>query len=361
MRKKELSPADCAGPEKSYPLHCEHEEQYRDLVENLNDAIYTIDSNGIITYVSPVLLRITGYGPDRVIGRRYLEFVSDEDRPHLLKRFEDIREGTLMILEWRVRKEDGSLCWVRTSSRPIFRDGNFSGIQGTITDISEKKKAEIALHEANRKLHLLNSVTRHDIRNKLLALTIFLSELQESLTDPKMLDYTGKSIDAVKAVAQQIEFTKDYQSLGEQSAKWQKIAGFFPETRSPAILVEPGTAGLEIFADPMLGTVFHNLHDNAARHGLHATEIRIYHYMIPGGLILVWEDNGVGIPAGDKERIFERGFGTHTGFGLFLVREILGITGISIQETGEPGRGARFEIIVPNGSYRNNGEGSTDP
>jgi PAS domain S-box-containing protein len=357
MRQEEPSPADCADLEKSYPLHCEHEERYRDLVENLNDAIYTIDSNGIVTYVSPILSRITGYGPDRVIGRRYLEFVSDEDRPCLLKRFEDIREGTLMILEWRVRKEDSSLCWVRTSSRPLFRDGNFSGIQGTITDISEKKKAEIALHEANRKLHLLNSVTRHDIRNKLLALTIFLSELQESLTDPKMLDYAGRSIDAVKAVARQVEFTKEYQALGEQSARWQKITGSLPEILAPGILVAPGTADLEIFADPMLGTVFYNLYDNAIRHGKHATEIRIYHHETPEGLIIICEDNGAGIPEEEKTRIFERGFGSNTGFGLFLVREILGITGIAIKETGEAGRGARFEINVPNGSYRHCCEG----
>ena len=59
------------------------------------------------------------------------------------------------------------------------------------------------------------------------------------------------------------------------------------------------------------------------------------------------EDNGTGIPAADKPKIFRRGFGKNTGLGLFLVQEILAITGISIRETGEPGRGARFVITVP--------------
>ncbi|MEI6842441.1 MAG: ATP-binding protein, partial [Methanomicrobiales archaeon] len=74
------------------------------------------------------------------------------------------------------------------------------------------------------------------------------------------------------------------------------------------------------------------------------------------GLTITWEDDGTGVSAGEKEKIFERGFGKNTGFGLFLVREILDITSITIRETGEPGQGARFEITVPDGKYRK-GEG----
>ena len=71
-----------------------------------------------------------------------------------------------------------------------------------------------------------------------------------------------------------------------------------------------------------------------------------------GVLVLIAEDDGPGIPAGDKERVFDRGFGHNTGLGLFLVRDILGITGITIRETGVPGKGARFEMTVPKGAYR---------
>ncbi len=71
-----------------------------------------------------------------------------------------------------------------------------------------------------------------------------------------------------------------------------------------------------------------------------------------GSLILLFEDNGAGIPVEDKPRLFTKGFGKNTGLGLFLSREILSITGISITENGEPGKGARFEIAVPKGMYR---------
>jgi signal transduction histidine kinase len=68
--------------------------------------------------------------------------------------------------------------------------------------------------------------------------------------------------------------------------------------------------------------------------------------------MLTCEDNGVGVPEEDKERIFQRGVGKHTGLGLFLVREILSITGMKIYETGVRGHGAVFEIFVPEGGFR---------
>jgi signal transduction histidine kinase len=71
--------------------------------------------------------------------------------------------------------------------------------------------------------------------------------------------------------------------------------------------------------------------------------------------VVVFEDNGTGIAAAEKERIFERGYGKNTGLGLFLAREILALTGIAIRETGVPGTGVRFEIVVPEGVYRLDG------
>ncbi len=69
-------------------------------------------------------------------------------------------------------------------------------------------------------------------------------------------------------------------------------------------------------------------------------------------MTVFWEDNGTGIPQSEKEKIFERGYGKNTGFGMFLVREVLGLTGISISETGMPGQGARFGMKVPKEAYR---------
>lgn len=113
----------------------------------------------------------------------------------------------------------------------------------------------------------------------------------------------------------------------------------------------------------MLEKVFSNLLENATRHGGGVTKIRVSFVergvvgeegrgKDGGGGVIVVEDDGLGIAAEMKGRIFDQAFGRHTGYGLFLSREILGITGMTIFETGEEGKGARFEIDVPRENYR---------
>jgi signal transduction histidine kinase len=110
-----------------------------------------------------------------------------------------------------------------------------------------------------------------------------------------------------------------------------------------------------VYADPLLEKVFYNLIENAVRNGEHVTTIKFSKNLSDIGLSIICEDNGAGIPAAMKENIFKPGIGKHTDIGLFLVQEILSITGIIIKETGEPGKGARFEMTVPKGAWRMKG------
>jgi signal transduction histidine kinase len=110
---------------------------------------------------------------------------------------------------------------------------------------------------------------------------------------------------------------------------------------------------VSIYADPMFGRIIHHLIDNALRHGgAQLTRIRFSGSVTPEGYILVCEDDGAGISKKDKAAIFRRVVGGDTKIGLFLMQEVLGLTMIVIRETGEPGKGARFELTVPPGAYR---------
>jgi signal transduction histidine kinase len=109
---------------------------------------------------------------------------------------------------------------------------------------------------------------------------------------------------------------------------------------------------LEIFADPLLEKAFFNVSENTFLHGKGATVISLHYEEADNGLLIVYSDNGIGIAAEERPKIFERGYGKNTGLGLFLAREILSITGITIQETGVEGKGVRFEMFVPKGAYR---------
>ena len=120
----------------------------------------------------------------------------------------------------------------------------------------------------------------------------------------------------------------------------------------PTITFDCETGNLDIYADPMIEKVFYNLFDNAVRYGEGVSRIGITWSYANDDLLLIFEDDGIGIPDDEKELIFQRGYGKNTGLGLFLTREILSITGMTICETGEYRKGARFEIRVSNGNFR---------
>lgn len=219
-------------------------------------------------------------------------------------------------------------------------------------DIIERAKSDRALRAANQKLNILSSVTRHDILNKLMALLTFLDlSKEEAQTNPVMLEYTGKELEIATAIQRQIEFTRDYQDLGVKAPAWEDVAAIIRRAaeslKVKGLALDIAIRGLEVYADPLVEKVFYNLMENSIRHGGQVTTISVWYFNTDSGVVIVYADNGVGIPAQDKERIFLRGFGKHTGLGMFLSREILSITGLTIHETGEPGKGARFEIAVP--------------
>ena len=220
-------------------------------------------------------------------------------------------------------------------------------------DITEHKKAETALLQANHQLNLMASITRHDILNNVSALLGYVTILRMKFQNPALSYYFTKLEDITTAIQHLISDTQMYQNFGIAEPKWLEAGTLIRHLQVPeTIVLTVDFAGIELYADPLLEKVFFNLLDNSLRHGQTVTEIRVSSRHNDDRLVLSWEDNGVGILSEEKSKIFEKGFGKNTGLGLFLCREILSITNISIQETGEPGRGARFEITVPPGGYR---------
>lgn len=226
--------------------------------------------------------------------------------------------------------------------------------------VSELRYRNLAdkLFRVNKKLTILSSITRHDIKNQLTALSAYLELSRTSLDNvQEASDYVQKEMRIARTMGEQIDFTKVYEEMGTTAPTWQNISDCV--RRGVAALpmrdvkVEVDCRNLEIYADPLFERVLYNLLDNALKYGGNSmTTIHITSREVDAGLIVTCEDNGEGIAQEDKAHLFERGFGKNTGLGLFLSREILSITGITIAETGEPGKGARFEMVVPKGEYR---------
>lgn len=239
---------------------------------------------------------------------------------------------------------------------PFMLNDTVIGSVYNFRDITDKKRTEESLRNYTRKLLLLSNLARHDIRNQLTVLMGYLGIMEEGETNEEMKEYIRKEKEATQKINELIEFTSDYQDIGLNKPAWQdpaeafrKACGFFSGSR---IIFSSVAEGIEILADPMLDRVFYNLIDNSIRHGGHVTSVCLSMRHTEDSLILVYEDNGSGVAENEKEVIFSQGFGKNTGLGLFLIREILAITGISISETGTFGRGARFEMNIPKGNWR---------
>ena len=337
----------------------ESEEKYRTILENMQDLFYRTDLKGKITMMSPSGARLSGYdSPDDLIGMDAAAMYAEpEKRNQFLSLLKE--KGIVSNYPITLKTRDGSIRYAMASSH-LYRDaqGTILGVEGVLHDITSQRQAEDSLRTVNKKLKLLSSITRHDIRNQLMALKTFIQLSEDSMDKPAQLaEFLKKQELIAETIEREINFTSDYEDMGAKSSIWQDVEAIVSKAVSGQTLreirIETTITGQEIFADPLLEKVFINLIDNALKYGGDKmTVIRTSSNDTEKGLVISVEDDGVGISAEDKKRLFNRGFGHHTGLGLFLSREILSITGITITETGEPGKGARFEILVPKGGYR---------
>jgi len=206
-----------------------------------------------------------------------------------------------------------------------------------------------------KKLQIVGSVTRHDVLNQLTAIVGYNELLGMMVEDPKFRDFLAKERFALDKIRRQFAFAKDYQNIAVDPPRWQNVRSLAKrvgenfDLKNVRIIADTDTAS--VLADPLLDRVFHHLFENALRHGERVTEIRISLQKKGTSALLLVENNGVSIPAREKDKIFERGYGKGTGWGLFLAREILAATGMTIIENGEEGKGVRFEITLPPGSF----------
>ncbi|MDD4137153.1 MAG: PAS domain S-box protein [Methanoregula sp.] len=335
----------------------ESEKRYRDMFE-LNNAVMLIvnPATGSIVDANSAASRYYGYTHEEFCGL-LITAINIADPAIIKQNMSRAVEDLGLVFCFQHRKKNGEIRDVEVFSAPITSGGQ-KLLHSIVQDVTERRQSEEALRQVNKKLNLLSSITRHDINNQLFSLKAFLELSKETLDNPaQMSEYIIKMERAADAIERQIVFTKEYQDLGVNAPAWQSVAVCVKTAistlpmRDVRVLEEAGD--LAVFADPLFEKVFYNLIDNALRYGgQDMTLIRIFSQESETGLLIVVEDDGSGIPAEDKVRLFTKGFGKHTGLGLFLSREILAITGITITETGAPGTGARFEIMVPDRMWR---------
>jgi two-component system cell cycle sensor histidine kinase/response regulator CckA len=361
----------------------ESEEKYRELVENINDGIYSTDESGVITYISPGIKSITGYSAEEVIGRSFTEFIHEEDLPRIIGQFEKILVGQLEPSEYKVIGRSGEIYWVRTSSQPIYEGSRVVGLRGVMVDITESKRLEAKLRQAQKMeaLGLMAGGIAHDLNNILSGLVgypdLLLMDLPQGspLRNPlEIIKESGQRAADVVAdlltIARGVAATKEVLNLNTiveeylHSPEHKKLEAMHP---SVIFKTELDIDLLNTSCSPVhIKKTLMNLVTNASEaiEGMGTVRISTLNQYLDEPLkgyedvrigeyaVLSVSDDGTGISREDLERIFEPFYTKKimgrrgTGLGLAVVwNTVQDHNGYINVKTSE--RGTVFELYFP--------------
>jgi PAS domain S-box-containing protein len=336
-------------------------QKWASLTENTDDIVMIVDSEGIIQYINRT---IPPYTPEETIGKTVYEYVPREQHDIMRSSLEKTFE-TGVPLSYVVSSNIPKIgtIWFKTKVVPAKDDEKTVSAILISTDITELKNTEEHLKETNmklvvtnEKLHVVGGLTRHDVRNKLSAVTGNAYLLRQKLVgDAKALEQLKDMEAAVRLVEKIFEFARIYEKLGTEQLVNIDVGkavdgavSLFSGLKGVKIVNE--CHGLTVLADSLLSQLFYNLIDNSLKYGEKTRQIKIYYGMPSADQVeLVYEDDGVGIPDNMRSNLFKEGFtsGKGTGYGLFMAKRISEVYGWTILETGKQGKGAQFTMSIP--------------
>jgi PAS domain S-box-containing protein len=339
------------------------EEKYRTLLNAANVLVQSVDTEGKYVFANEEWKRVLGYTDIDLEKLTMMDVVRKDHLQYCMGVFRQVMNGvSIHEVETVFVAKDGKELVVSGNACPIFKDGKFVSTVAFFVDITERKKNEEKLRESSRRIELMNEklrvvggLTRHDVRNKLSAVTGYAYILKKKHSDQAdVVEGLSKMEQAVAETVKIFDFAKMYEQIGAEELTYVNVEEKLKEAAAlfsgfiPAITNQ--CSGLTVLADSFLRQLFYNFIDNTRKYGKKTTTIRVYYEKTdPDNLKLVYEDDGVGVPLENKSRLFKEGFSTggSTGFGLFLTKRMIDVYGWTIEENGKPGEGAKFTITIP--------------
>ncbi len=357
------------------------EEQHRLLFETAQEGII-VRVGGELVYFNPMMLEISGYSAEELLGRNLIDFVYPPDRDTVLSNLAKRETGMKAELQYQIRiiRKDGSLRWVEMNGANLEWHGKPATLN-FIKDITEQKLAEIALTTAKENLEKLNSekdkffsIISHDLKSPFLGflgLTEIIAEDAENFS-PQQLKKFGHDMhqtanNLFKLLKNLLEWSQMQQgSLSFQPKKLslnklvaENIATMKERSEQKGISITfETTPVIEVNADErMLNSILLNLLSNAVkftyRHGKISITIK---ETADNRAEISVRDTGMGMQKSELERLFKidekvGAIGTEgelsTGLGLLLCKEFVEKHGGTIRAESEEGKGSMFCFTLP--------------
>ncbi len=364
------------------------EEKFRVITENSSDIIWHLDSNFLLTYISPADERIRGFKREEIIGKSLFSILKPEGIELLKeankKRIADLSKGIKsapVIYELEELCKDGSYVWVEATATAFYdQDGKISGYHGVSRDISERKKAELLLKERESQLRELNStkdklfsIIAHDLRSPFNAILGLSEQLIENIKEFEVAE-SEKYLQFINSSAKNTLILLDNlltwvkSQTGKSIYKPDKI--HLPEIVREIVEVSKSSAKIkdislrydynidfEVYADVnMLKTILRNLIFNAIKYTHSNGKIVISAAQNQNNIEITVSDNGVGMSEETQSKLFRIDTNITTpgtanekgsGLGLILCQEFVEKHGGKIWVESELGKGSAFTFSLP--------------
>ena len=279
--------------------------QWETVFEAIGQPAMILSPDQTILSVNLAAERATGLTAEEMVGRRCAEvFHGTADSPeccpfHRLLQSEEAPGGPAELV---IEAMGGTYL---VSCTPIYDDGRIEKVVHLATEITDRIRHEQELRMSHDKLALISNVTRHDLRNRLMALQGYLRMTEREADPERRARYRRLANESAASMEQILSFAADYERIGAHDPEWQRLAEVvlcaLAEVELDGIRLDIETAAYEVLADPMLRKVFSNLMDNSVRYGETVTRIRVSTRVDGEALIVVYEDDGAGIPRDEKE------------------------------------------------------------
>lgn len=359
------------------------QRRYKMLVENLNEVIYTLDTQAFITYISPNIEYLIGFTINEVLGKHFVDFVHPEDKNDRIAQFKKILSGISEPAEYRLLKKDGTSLWIRTNARPILEKGKLKGVQGALTDITDLKqyqkdliKAKDKAQESDRLKSAFLANMSHEIRtpmNGILGFTELLKdhhyeddrqrEFVEIIEQSghRMLNLINDIIDVSKIESGQMPVSMSEVNVNQEM---EAVYSFFlprctKENKNVELqLCIPDQPKFISTDQTKLQSILSNLVSNAFKF-TNAGEVSMGYVEKSGQLEFFVRDTGTGIKEEKLDSLFDRFFQADpmdasndegAGLGLAITKAFVALLGGQIWVKSEYGSGTVFYFSLPDTS-----------